>query len=118
MLIMVMYHTGNPQVLGALFSMTAIGLYSSYIIPVFLRITVSRNTFHQSEYNHGKYSVFMGAVGVAWGLFMVIVLCLPEAAPSDITNLNYAPVGLGAFLLYAVVYWVVSAHKVGAVRVR
>ena len=43
----------NSSVLQALFSLTATGLYSSYIIPVFLRITVARNDFQPAEFNLG-----------------------------------------------------------------
>ena len=40
---------------------------------------------------------------------MVIVLCLPQATPITITNLNYSPVALGAVLLYALCSWFLSA---------
>mgnify|MGYP003385608622 CR=1 FL=1 len=44
---------GSDAVLGALFSLTATGLYASYIIPIFLRVTVSRDTFQPLEFNLG-----------------------------------------------------------------
>jgi amino acid transporter len=44
---------GSSTVLGALFSLTATGLYASYIIPIFLRVTVARDTFQPKEYNLG-----------------------------------------------------------------
>jgi amino acid transporter len=46
----------NNAVLQALFSLTATGLYASYIIPVILRITVSRDSFEAREFNLGKSS--------------------------------------------------------------
>ena len=45
----------NPSVLSALFSLTATGLYSSYIIPIFLRVTVSKDSFTAAEFSLGTY---------------------------------------------------------------
>jgi len=101
----------NSAVLPALFSLTATGLYVSYIIPVVLRITIARKSFVQAEFNLGSWSVVVGAVGAMWGLFMTIVLCLPEEYPITVENLNYSPICLGAILLYAQVSWNLSAYK-------
>lgn len=43
----------NSSALSALFSLTATGLYSSYLIPILLRITVAKSTFKQAEFNLG-----------------------------------------------------------------
>ena len=100
----------NPTALGALFSLTATGLYTSYLIPVLLRVTVSRNTFQAAEFSLGKYSVPMGIIGVTWATFMIITLCLPQDAPITINNMNYSPIALGIVLISALLSWVVSAR--------
>ena len=101
----------NPTVLGALFSLTATGLYTSYMIPILLRITVSRRTFVPAEFSLGKYSLPMGIVSVVWCWFMVIVLCLPQDAPITINNMNYSPIALGIVLSLAFLSWMLSARK-------
>lgn len=101
----------NPTVLGALFSLTATGLYSSYLIPILLRVTVSRNSFHPAEFNLGKYSVPMGWISVLWCLFMIIVLCLPQDTPITKNNMNYSPIALGFVLVGAWFSWMVSARN-------
>lgn len=100
----------NPTVLGALFSLTATGLYSSYLIPILLRVTVSRNSFQPAEFNLGKYSIFIGWISILWCLFMIIVLCLPQDTPITINNMNYSPIALGIVLVGAWFSWVVSAR--------
>lgn len=45
---------GSDAVLEALFSLTATGLYASYIIPILLRVTISRTEFQPREFNLGK----------------------------------------------------------------
>lgn len=102
---------GSDAVLGALFSLTATGLYASYVIPIFLRVTVSRDTFKPLEYNLGSWSVPIAWLSVCWGAFMVAVLCLPQSAPmNQLSNLNYSGPALGAVLLYALVSWQFSAQ--------
>eukprot|EP00667_Euglena_gracilis_P005024 EG_transcript_5049 len=101
----------NDTVLGALFSLTATGLLASYIIAIFLRITVSRHTFVPAEFNLGRWGVPMGVISVAWSLFMLVVMCLPQATPITGDSLNYSPVMLGAILLGSWVAWLVSARK-------
>jgi hypothetical protein len=101
----------NDAVLGALFSMTATGLYSSYMIPVLLRVTISRDTFIPAEFNLGRWSILVGWISVLWALFMLAILCLPQSQPVTLNNLNYSPVGLGCILLLAWVSWFVSARK-------
>ena len=100
----------NPTALGALFSLTATGLYSSYLIPILLRVTVSRNTFEPAEFNLGKYSKPFGVIAVLWATFMIIVLCLPQDAPITINNMNYSPIALGIVILGAFSSWVLSAR--------
>lgn len=41
---------------------------------------------------------------------MVIILCLPEAAPVTISNLNYSPLALGGIVVFAWTYWLISAR--------
>lgn len=100
----------NSDVLGALFSLTATGLYASYMIPILLRITVAKDTFVPAEFNLGAWAVPMGWISVAWCLLMVIVLCLPETGPVAASNFNYSPLALGGILIFAWIYWAVSAR--------
>lgn len=99
----------NPTALGALFSLTATGLYTSYLIPILLRVTLSRDSFQPAEFSLGKYSVPMGIISVTWASFMIITLCLPQDAPITINNMNYSPIALGIVLISAFFSWIVSA---------
>ena len=71
---------------------------------------MSRNTFQPAEINLGKYSVPMGIFSVVWCLFMILILCLPQAAPISIDNMNYSPIALGIVIIFAFVSWMVSAR--------
>ena len=59
----------------------------------------------------GRYSVLIGCIGSLWGLFMIIVLCLPQAYPYTTNNFNYSPHMLGSILIYALLSWFYSARR-------
>ena len=101
----------NSSVLSVLFSLTATGLYSSYIIPILLRITVARSSFVPAEWNLGRHSLVVHTVAFLWGVLMIIVLCLPSVYPVAISNLNYSPLALGAILIYALTSWHMGAKR-------
>lgn len=100
----------NPEALAALFSLTATGLYSSYVIPIILRVTVARNAFIPKEFTLGVYSKPFSYIAIAWCAFMIIILCLPQTTPVTIDTMNYSPLMLGAVLAYALISWIVSAR--------
>jgi len=98
-------------ILGALFSLCATGLLASYIIPIFLRITVSRHTFVPVEFNLGRWAVPCGTIAVGWSFLMLVLVCLPQETPINGSTLNYAPVMLGVMLVGAWSAWFLSARK-------
>eukprot|EP01038_Epipyxis_sp_PR26KG_P005708 gene5708-7878_t len=100
----------NQSVLSALFSLTATGLYASYMIPILLRVTVSRNSFVPAEFNLGIFSIPVGIFSTLWCMLMVIVLCLPTNGPVSLSNMNYSPIVLGGILIFAWTWWAVSAR--------
>jgi amino acid transporter len=63
----------------ALTGIAVIGLYISYIIPVFLRL---RNPdFEQGPWNLKGYSQIVGWIAVAWVVFISVLFCLPLFKP-------------------------------------
>eukprot|EP00667_Euglena_gracilis_P002901 EG_transcript_2908 len=100
----------NDTVLEALFSLTGTGLLASYIIAIFLRITVSRHTFQPAEFNLGRWSTPCGIVACLWASFTTVVLCLPTEYPINAETLNYAPVMLGGVVILSWIAWFVSAR--------
>ncbi|KAF5363812.1 hypothetical protein D9756_000041 [Leucocoprinus leucothites] len=91
---------------------TVVGLYTSYAIPIFLRITWGHKTFKPGPFNLGRWSRLIGAIAVSWSFFAGLVLLFPLSphiqSPDD---MNYAfVIVLGVFLLSGI-SWVISARK-------
>jgi amino acid transporter len=58
---------------------SVIGLYTSYTVPIFLRITSGRSSFVPGPFCLGRWSIPIGSIAVAWVSFITVLLCLPSA---------------------------------------
>jgi len=88
------------------------------MIPILLRVTVSRNTFVKSTVNLGPFSIIIGWVSVCW-LFMTSCFFLfPNQFNEDLqqtaTIFNYTCAVVGLVLIVASIYWFLPKSCGGA----
>jgi hypothetical protein len=101
----------NDSILAALFSLTATGLYSSYLIPILLRRTVAGDPDFSPDksIDLGAYSPIFGWISISWCLLMVIILEFPNIYPVNGNTMNYSSVALGTVLILSTLSWEFSA---------
>jgi amino acid transporter len=58
-------------------SISTIGLYISYILPVILHLRTTAKP-ERGPWHLGKYSHFINVVAIAWVVFMCVILCLAD----------------------------------------
>ena len=99
----------------AIVSVAVVGLYVSYVIPVFLR---RRNAgFVPGPWSLGKWSPLVGWVAVIWVVVILFPLMGPQFYPYladgsfEPNAFNYAPIVMVLVIGFAAIYWVVSARK-------
>ena len=87
----------SPAAANAIFSLTAIALDLSYIIPIFLR-RVFRN-HPEVLFKPGPFYMGDGVLGwacncacIVWTLFVCVIFSLPTIRPVTAQNMNYAAV--------------------------
>jgi amino acid transporter len=106
---------GLPVAFFAVTSITTIGLYIAYTIPVFLRWRMG-DSFEPGPWTLGKKYKWINLIAIVWVTLCVIIFCLP-VTPSAVpfkhgfswSSFNYAPlVTIGMF----VVVWL--AWELGA----
>ncbi|KAH9932720.1 amino acid transporter [Epithele typhae] len=90
---------------------SVVGLYTSYAIPIFLRITSGRDRLVPGPFTLGKWSTAVGAVAVTWVAFVVVVLCFPVSQRTTAVEMNYASVIVLAVFIFASASWVLSARR-------
>jgi amino acid transporter len=90
-------------------SIAVIGLYISYVAPVFLRL---RNPgFQPGPWNLGRWSGLVGWTAIGWVAVICVLFVLPTASPITAKNFNYTIVAVVAVLGGAWLYWQLSAKR-------
>ncbi|KAH9984369.1 APC amino acid permease [Russula vinacea] len=101
---------GSSVAFSAATSIATIGLYTSYGLPIALRV-IYADRFVRGPFHLGKLSYPISIAAVLWIAFISVAFCLPELNPVSTKTLNYAPVAVGIVLTYALGFWTLSAHK-------
>lgn len=91
-------------------SITTLGLYIAYALPIFFRVTTARKSFVPGPFHLGRYGVAIGAVAVFWVALVTVLFSLPVAYPIAKDNFNYTPVAVGGVLLLSIGTWVLNAR--------
>jgi amino acid transporter len=99
----------NSTAFTAIVSINVIGLFTAYVIPVFLRLR--HDTVERGPWSLGRWSRPLARIAVAWVLVCSIIFLLPEQWPITATNFNYAPIVLAAVLLAAALWWLATARR-------
>ncbi|GJJ07935.1 hypothetical protein Clacol_002142 [Clathrus columnatus] len=101
----------SSAALTSLAGSAVIGLYLSYIAPVFLRITSGRNKFKPGPFSLGRWAIPIGTIACAWVTFITVLLVFPPENNPTAPEMNYAIVIIGGIFIFAGGWWIVSAHK-------
>ncbi|THH20951.1 hypothetical protein EW146_g508 [Bondarzewia mesenterica] len=100
---------------NAIFSLTAMALDLSYIIPIFLR----RVYEHHPEVNFTPGPFYMGngilgwscnIICILWTLFVVVIFSIPTVLPVTKDNMNYAAVITGGVFILSVIWYMLGGH--------
>jgi amino acid transporter len=99
--------------IGALFSIGAIAQFVAFAIPIAIRVFFVGSRFRRGPWHLGKFSPYIGGVGVAFVLLMVPILCLPSVTKGDLTPdlMNWTCLVYGGPMLAVTIWWVVDARK-------
>jgi amino acid transporter len=109
---------------GAVVSITVIGLYIAYVMPVYLRWRKG-DDFEPGPWTLGRKYRWMNPAAIVWVAICVVIFILPTSpagVPWDKTFdwkfVNYAPITVGVVFASVGIWWLVSArHKfTGPVR--
>ncbi|TFK36500.1 APC amino acid permease [Crucibulum laeve] len=106
----------SPIAANAIFSLTAMALDLSYIIPIFCR-----RVFHNHPevmFKPGPFYMGDGYLGwfcniacILWTLFVCVVFSMPTVLPVTPDNMNYASVITVGVIVLAFAWYILGAHK-------
>jgi len=95
---------------NSLASASVIGLYVSYVTPIYFRITDGRDKLQPGPFHLGRWSRPIGTIAVAWVAFMVVMLLFPYSQTVGPQTTNYAVVIIMSVFLFATGSWLFSAR--------
>ncbi len=108
---------GAPVAFLAVVSITVIGLYIAYGIPIFLRLRAG-DSFTPGPWTLGRKYKAMCTFSVVWIILISILFSLPVVPAGvpwrdefDWSAVNYAPLAVFGLILIVAVWWLVSARK-------
>ncbi|KAG2218517.1 hypothetical protein INT45_000943, partial [Circinella minor] len=109
----------NSTAYEAIVSVNTIGSQLSYLVPIVLRITVSRTSFSPGPWNLGRYSTIAGVLSSCWLLFTCCLFICPTEAPITADNMNYAIAPFAFIMILSGGYFAIWGRKwfTGPVRV-
>jgi len=108
---------GYPVAFFAVTSITVIGLYIAYTIPIFLRWRMG-DAFEPGSWTLGRKYKWVNLIAVVWVGLCVIIFCLPTS-PAGVyfktgfswSSVNYAPLVTLGVMLIVTTWYLVSARK-------
>ncbi|KAL6613816.1 hypothetical protein ACP70R_036086 [Stipagrostis hirtigluma subsp. patula] len=108
--VMALTSLGSQVAFQAMVSITTLGMYIAYALPIFFRVTTARKSFVPGPFHLGRFGVAVGWVAVGWVALVTVLFCLPVAYPVAEDNFNYTPVAVGGVLLLSLGSWVLHAR--------
>jgi amino acid transporter len=110
-------HAGLPVAFLAVTSISVIGLYIAYTIPVYLRWRMG-DAFQPGPWTLGKKYKWVNLIAIVWVGLCVIIFCLPftpAAVPFSSTfswsAVNYAPIVTIIVMLAVTIWYFTSARR-------
>jgi len=102
----------SATALASLSGAAVVGLYSSYAIPIFLRITTGRKKFKPGPFSLGRFSVPIGTIAVSYCLFVCVLMSFPFTETiRQASDMNFTFVIVMAVFIFSALSWVVSARR-------
>lgn len=95
---------------AAVTSIAVVGLYTAYVIPIFLRVRQG-DAFERGPWHLGRWGRPIGIVATGWVAFIFVLFMLPQASPITLDSFNYTPVAFLVVLGGAALWWFASARK-------
>ncbi|KAJ5490466.1 Amino acid/polyamine transporter I [Penicillium expansum] len=104
---------GSTAAFNAILSLSTLGLYISYLIPLIL-LVLKRFTspwdIPQGTFSLGKFGLPMNLLAILFSSYFVIFLPFPATVPVTAENMNYAGPVLGFVMLFACGDWIVRGR--------
>ncbi|CUA75900.1 putative amino-acid permease PB24D3,02c [Schizosaccharomyces pombe 972h-] [Rhizoctonia solani] len=92
--------------IAAVFSLSVIGLYIAYSIPIGARFLFKGHNYKPGPFNLGAFGLPVAIIAIAFMTFIDIVFLFPTELAPAVADMNYAVVVLGGVMVGCLIwYW-------------
>ncbi|KAJ4951612.1 hypothetical protein NE237_028444 [Protea cynaroides] len=95
----------------AILSVTSVGWFGSYAVPIFARLVMDERNFKPGPFYVGRGSRPICLVAFLWICYTCSAFLLPTYYPITWQTFNYAPIALAICLTLIMLWWVLDARK-------
>ncbi|KAI8639817.1 amino acid/polyamine transporter I [Parasitella parasitica] len=92
-------------------SINTIAASISYLIPIWLRITMARKRFQKGPFHLGVFSIPCGIIASTWIAFTSVLFILPTQWPVNPSNMNFAIIPFVFVIGIASLVYAISGRK-------
>ncbi|KAK7403433.1 hypothetical protein QQX98_010799 [Neonectria punicea] len=108
-------YLGNTTAFNAILSMSIIGMYSSYGIPIACMLFNGRTQLPKSEYGPFRFGKIAGPIlniiSLVWITAAIIFSIFPGTIPANSTNMNYSIAVMVAWMAFGLAWYAISLRR-------
>jgi len=105
----------NPTASNAILSMSATGMYLSYLMPVVCMLIWGRSKLQPSDYGPFKLGkvlgIFLNLAAIIWMVFSIIFSLFPGSLPVTSENMNYSVAVMSGWIILGAVHFALIGRK-------
>ncbi|KAF4630991.1 hypothetical protein G7Y89_g7142 [Cudoniella acicularis] len=102
-------YLGNSTAFNAVLSMSVLGMYASYILPIIYMLLNGRKNLENGQYGPFQLGRIMGPItnliAICWLVVATVFSTLPSVEPVTPQNMNYSTVVMAGWLLFGGVFF-------------
>lgn len=109
-------YVGNTTAFNAILSMSILGMYASYVVPIAFMLIYGRapsphRTLRFGPFRLGKWGVAVNVIALAWGVLAMLFSMFPSYQPVTPQNMNYSSAVMAGWISVGAAYFYVFQRR-------
>ncbi|PQE33962.1 amino acid permease protein [Rutstroemia sp. NJR-2017a WRK4] len=108
-------YLGNSTAFNAILSMSVLGMYASYLLPIIYMMSCGRKSLRKDQYGSFRLGDRLGwlvnAVAIAWLVLAIVFCTFPSVQPVTAQNMNYSVIVMGGWLFFGAIFFFAFGRK-------
>jgi amino acid transporter len=101
-------YLGNSTAFNAILSMSILGMYASYLLPIVYMLVYGRKNLEQNKYGPfrlGGFGPAVNMIAIGWLILASVFSTFPSVQPVTEQNMNYSSVVMSGWLVFGAAFF-------------